>query len=444
MTRLSTGLRLWRIGANLSMTLATLLLGNVTRSEPISNHPEPWLTGTWGGYRTDLFNKGVDLQVVYVTESGYNAAGGTKQLVDYTDQVAVGTTLDLERIFGLHDALIQITYTSRAGRNLVEDAQLGSFQLVQEVYGRGQTVRLTQMWFEQMYLNRTVSWKFGRMSFGGDFATFSCDFQNLTFCGSQPGNIEGGYIFNWPISQWGSRVKVVLDGFGYYQVGVFDQNQQYLGFDSKLWPVWYQGSTGVLVPVEIAWQPKFYNNWLAGSYKFGAWYSSGQQPDAVYDNFGNLFALSGQPPAARQGLYGAYVSFQQQITRGSNENPNEGLRVFFNAAFADNVTATSDWQIAAGFWYTGPLEVRPNDVIAFAVGTTHQNQRITELASLQNALGLGPVPVKDSEYVFELDYTFESTPGLLIRPNIQYINSPGGSNVTRDVWVLGLKTIISF
>jgi porin len=439
-----TALPLGQIGATLGMALAMLFLGDATRAEPAATHPEPWLTGTWGGYRTDLFDKGVDLQVVYVTESAYNAAGGIRQLVDYTDQVAFGTTLDLERIFGLHDALVQITYTSRAGRNLVEDAQLGTFQLVQEVYGRGQTVRLTQMWFEQMYLNRTVSWRLGRMSFGGEFATFPCGFQNLTFCGSQPGNLVGGYIFNWPISQWGSRVKVVLDGFGYYQVGVFDQNQQYLGFDNKLWPVWYQGSTGVLVPVEVAWQPKFFGDWLAGSYKFGAWYSSGQQPDAVYDSFGNPFALSGQPPATRQGLYGAYVSFQQQITRSSIDNPNRGLRVFFNAAFADTVTATTDRQIAAGFWYTGPLEVRPSDEIAFAMGTTHQNQRITQVASLQNALGLGPVPVKDSEYVFELDYTLEATPGLRIRPNVQYIYSPGGSSITKDVWVLGLKTIISF
>jgi len=54
------------------------------------------------------------------------------------------------------------------------------------------------------------------------------------------------------------------------------------------------------------------------------------------------------------------------------------------------------------------------------------------------------VPVKDSEYVFELDYTFVPTPGFLIRPNVQYIYSPGGSSITKDVWVLGLKTIISF
>jgi carbohydrate-selective porin OprB len=65
------------------------------------------------------------------------------------------------------------------------------------------------------------------------------------------------------------------------------------------------------------------------------------------------------------------------------------------------------------------------------VSTTLQNQRITQVAMLQNALGLGPVPVKDSEYVFELDYTFVPVPGFQIRPNLQYIYSPGESSLTR-------------
>ena len=291
---------------------------------------------------------------------------------------------------------------------------------MQEVWGRGQTVRLTQMWFEQKYFDNLINWKFGRVSMGGDFATFPCDFQNLTFCGSQPGNIAGGYIFNWPISQWGSRVKVNLEGFGHYQIGVYDQNQQYLGYENKLWPVWYQGSTGVLVPVEIAWNPKFAGGRLGGSYKVGAWYSSGQQPDTIYDINDNLIAFTGLLTATRSGMYGAYVSFQQQITRASDKDPNRGLRLFFNA-FADTVTATTDRQIAGGFWFIGPFEVGPNDAIAFAVGTTHQNQRITQVAMLQNALGLGPVPVKDSENVFELDYTFVPVSGFQIRPNLQYI-----------------------
>ena len=433
-----------RLGAKLGLILAMLLASGISRAEPLAKPAEPWLLGNWGGLRTRLFDKGVDFQIVYVSEIANNVGGGIRSMVDYTDQVAVGATLDLERMFGLHDALIQITYTERAGRNLVDDAQLNTLQLVQEVYGRGQTVRLTQLWFEQQYFDRLLIWKVGRMSVGGDFAAFPCDFQNLTFCGSQPGNIAGSYIFNWPISQWGTRLRVALDGFGYYQVGAYDQNPQYLGYTDKLLPVFYSGSTGVLVPVEIAWLPTFAGGKLAGSYKIGAWYSSSTANDAVLDVNSNPAALTGMAPATRQGLYGGYLTFQQQVTRASTENPNGGLRLFLNAAFADAATSIIDHQIAAGFWYTGPFSFRPNDVIAFAAGTTHVNNRVTDIATLQNALGLGPVPVKNSEYVFELDYTFVPTPGFLIRPNVQYIYSPGGSSVNKDVWVLGLKTIISF
>ena len=96
------------------------------------------------------------------------------------------------------------------------------------------------------------------MPFGGDFAAFSCDFQNLTFCGSDPGNIVGDYIFNWPISQWATRVKLALNGFGYFQVGVFDVNPKYLGVQDQVLPVFFPGSTGALVPVELAWLPRIW------------------------------------------------------------------------------------------------------------------------------------------------------------------------------------------
>ena len=305
-------------------------------------------------------------------------------------------------------------------------------------------MRLTHLWFDQRYFNQTVSWKWGRMTVGGDFASFPCDFQNLTFCGSQPGNIAGGYIFNWPISQWASRIKVRFGDVGYAQVGIYDQNEQYLGFTDKLLPVWYSGSTGALLPVELAWLPRFGNGTLDGSYKVGAWYSTSSANDPVLDINGGVAALTGLPPAKRQGRYGGYLTFQQQVTRNASDHPNGGLRLFLNAVFSDAATSVQDQQIALGAWYTGPFSSRPNDVIAFAAGTTHVNNRVADVATLQNALGLGPVPVKNSEYVFELDYTFVPTPGFLVRPNVQYIYNPGGSSTNKDVWVLGLKTVINF
>ena len=432
-----------RAGAKLGLILAMLFACNIAHADPFEGQPEPRIFGDWAP-RTRLYEKGIDFQLGYVSELAYNAQGGIRNLTDYTDQIVVGATFNLERLFGFHDAVIQVTYTERAGRNLVDDAQLGTLQLVQEVYGRGQTVRLTQLWFEQEYFSRTVAWKVGRMTVGEDFAVFPCHFQNLTFCGSDPGNLVGGYIFNWPISQWATRVKVKLDGFGYYQVGVYDQNQQYLGFDNKLWPVFYQGSTGVLVPVELAWLPTFDGGRLPGSYKIGAWYSTSTANDVSLDVNGNLAALTGMPPLQRRGLYGGFFTFQQQVTRNASENPEGGLKVFVNGVFADTATSTTDQQFAAGLQYTGPISWRPNDVIAFAAGTTHVNNTVTAVQSLQNSLGLGPVPVKNSEYVFELYYQVVPTAGLLIRPNVQYIYSPGGSSQTKDIWVLGLKTVIRF
>ena len=199
----------------------------------------------------------------------------------------------------------------------------------------------------------------------------------------------------------------------------------------------------MLTPVEIAWLPRFGDGRLDGSYKIGAWYSSSPANDVASDVNGNMAVLSGLPPMQRPGRYGAYLAFQQQVTRDA-DNPDGGLRLFLNAALADGATATTDHQVALGGWYTGPFRGRPSDVIGFAIGTTHVNNRVVDAATLQNAMGLGPVPVKTAEYVLELDYTFVPVQGFFLRPNVQYIYSPGGSAATRDVWVLGLKTVVNF
>ena len=55
-----------------------------------------------------------------------------------------------------------------------------------------------------------------------------------------------------------------------------------------------------------------------------------------------------------------------------------------------------------------------------------------------------PVPVKDSEYVFVLDYTFVPFAGLQIGRNLPVHLRPGGSVINKNVWGLGLKTVINF
>ena len=231
------------------------------------------------------------------------------------------------------------TWTDRNGSNLSDDARLGTLQQVQEVFGRGQTLRLTQFWYDQKFIDGAVDWKIGRITFGEDFAAFSCDFQNLTFCGAQPGNLVGNYIFNWPVSQWATRLKFNLQGVGYFQFGVFDANPNYLKVSQSALPVFYSGSTGLLIPAELGWLPKFGN--LQGSYKFGGWYDTSTAPDVVTDVNGNPAVLSGQPLLQSRGRYGAYVNFLQQVIRPSQANSAGALSLFFNATMADRAHRTS-------------------------------------------------------------------------------------------------------
>ena len=369
--------------------------------------------------------------------SGLLGQFGTGKLILTANNSYSGGTLILNP-----DGTIQVTWTDRNGSNLSDDARLGTLQQVQELFGRGQTLRLTQFWYDQKFIGDLIDWKIGRITFGEDFASFACDFQNLTFCGAQPGNLVGNYIYNWPVSQWATRLKFNLPGFGYFQFGVYDANPNYLNVSQSALPVFYSGSTGLLIPAEIAWLPKFGN--LPGSYKFGGWYDTSTAPDVVTDINGSPAMLSGQPLLQSRGRYGGYVSFVQQVIRSSQVSSAGALSLFFNATMADRRTATTDYQIAGGLTYTGPLQSRPEDDIGFAVGTTHVNGRIAWSEELQNLAGLGPVAVQGNEYVMELYYTYRPLAGLQVRPNIQYVVDPGGTSRNPNALVFGLKTVANF
>lgn len=440
---------LWR-RVGLSMLLAALVMsGNVVQArEPLSYEPDrardvPWLLGDWSGHRLWLQDRGLDLQLGYTGEFAFNATGGIRQEAAYADQYVAGATLDLERLAGLRGTTFQLTFTARTGRNLSDEVTLGTLQEVQEIYGRSQTVRLTQLWVNQSLFSGRIDWKFGRMTFGEDFASFPCEFENLTFCGAAPGNLVPGYIYNWPVSQWATRLRYNIDGFGYVQAGAYDVNPQYASTNDTLLPVFFKGSTGLLVPIELTWLPRLAGG-LPGSYKIGAWYDTSAVNDVVSDINGNPYALTGLQPRRQQGRAGGYLSIVQQLTPLAAWETRRGLNVFLNAVVASDRSSTTDNQVAAGLVYTGPFRSRPDDDIGFAVGMTRVNSRIAASQALANRLGLGPVAVQGAEFPFELHYTFRPVNGLLFRPSIQYVINPGGTGANPNALVFGFTTSINF
>lgn len=403
----------------------------------------PYLLGDWGGMRTELAAQGITLNLGYTSEAAHNFSGGTDKLTRYTDQWVMGATMDLDKLLGWQGGTFQMTVTDRNGRNLGADAEIGNNMLIQEVYGRGQTWHLTQFWLNQSFADNRVQWKVGRLTVGEDFASFSCDFQNLNFCGSQPGNLVGSYWVNWPTSQWASRLKVSTSERTYAQLGIYQVNPNYVDDQyarSKGWTLDNpSGTTGALIPVEFGWLPAW--NRLPGSYKFGAWYNTSDGKDLYQDVNHAPRGETGLAPRERNGQYGFYINVEQQV---SGTAGGRGSSLFLNFSQADRATAAQDHQLALGMQYKGPFERAP-DVIGVAVGATHNNSRHARYVQQQNQrLGTHSTVGDGYEYVAEAYYSWSPLPAIYLRPNLQYIKHPGGASSNHDAFIVGLKTGITF
>ena len=355
--------------------LTALGLASCVQAAPAFDSDSPWMLGDWNGTRTELAEKGYDFKVDYTGEMGSNLHGGYDhdRTARYSDQFALGTHLDLQKILGWDDAEFQLTITERSGNNIsndrINDPRVGGFTSAQEVWGRGQTWRLTQMWYQQKFLDEKLDIKVGRFGEGEDFNSFPCDFQNLAFCGSQVGNWAGDIWYNWPVSQWAMRVKYHLTPQLYAQIGAFEQNTSNLdrGNGFKLSG---SGTQGAVLPVELVWTPKL--NGLPGEYRAGYYYSSASATDVYKDRNGQPAALTGEAYRSASSKHGMWLGLQQQVTSLASDH-SRGLSLFANGTMHDKKTNAIDNYVQAGLVYKGPFDARARDDIGFAMARVHVN-----------------------------------------------------------------------
>ncbi|WP_110995109.1 carbohydrate porin [Pseudomonas sichuanensis] len=437
------------------LAVATLLgsLSPTTSASELFAKDSPWMLGDWGGTRTELLEKGYDFTLGYTGEMGSNLHGGYShdRAARYSDQFTFGVNMDLQKILGWHDTEFQLTVTERHGDNIsndrINDPRVGGFTSAQEVWGRGETWRLTQMWIKQKYFDGALDVKFGRFGEGEDFNSFPCDFQNLAFCGSQVGNWVGGIWYNWPVSQWALRVRYNLNDELYAQVGVFEQNPSNLesGNGFKLSG---SGTQGAVMPVELVWSPRL--NGLKGEYRAGYYYSNAKAQDVLKDSNGAPAAISGAAYRSSSSKHGLWLGVQQQVSAQASDQ-SRGLSLFANATVHDKKTNAIDNYVQAGVVYKGPFDARAKDDIGFALARVHVNPGYRKNARLINqAAGLydydnpGYLPVQDTEYSAELYYGIHLANWLTVRPNLQYIRHPGGVSHVDDALIGGLKIQSTF
>ncbi|MFU9047780.1 carbohydrate porin [Acinetobacter tibetensis] len=435
---------------------STFVSSTVFAFQPLA-HDQKWMLGDWEGKRTQLEQQGYQFNVAFQNESALNLSGGyddSPRLFN-ANQWLFGTRLDLEKIVGWKDTQAQLSITKRDGQSLsndrISDPRASQFSSAQAIYGRGQWWRLTNAWIKKGFLDNNLQFKVGRMGLSDDFNGSHCEFQNLMLCGGQLGKTVGDVWFNSPVSQWGVNAKYQFLPTLWFGTGIYEVNPENAlerhGFNLDM-----NQRKGVLIPVELAWKPNLvFFDGLSGEYKVGAFLSTAEARNVSIDENGNF-----QPKAVdrkwQNNKHSVWLNAQQHIFAPEDDS-KRGLFISANFTLNDKATTVVENTQQLALWYKGAFDQRPNDTVGLGLARFDVNERVRDHQNASNQLlGLTEAdytnpkytPIQHDELNIELNYNFQWSPSLTLRPNIQYVHQPGGVKQVDDTWVAGLTMKLNF
>ncbi|WP_180049529.1 carbohydrate porin [Acinetobacter sp. YH12105] len=418
----------------LGFALLPLMAAMTTAQAESAFDPQgQYLLGDWNSQRTELAQQGIKFEANLLTDTAYLADGGRNAGADplTSAQLWLGTQLDLEKLAGWNGVTVRAAMSARQGQSTsirdLQDPSAPQMANAQGTFGRGnQDSRLSELSIEKNYKEQGLSIKAGRLGLGMDFNVMACDFASTAFCAAQMGKWQGNIWMNTPVSQWGVRIKQQLNPELAVQVGVYEFNPDN-GNGAKEgqgWSLDTKHADGVTIPAEIVWTPKSLINNLPGSYRVGGMYNTADDPINQKD------IVTGQ---AEDRTFAGWLAIEQQLT--STGQGRQGLHSFANFTWHDRVTNKVDHSQQLGVKYIGLLDSQPNDILGLAVNRVHVNNRFADSRPAFNA---------DAEYNIELNYSYNATKWLMLRPNLQYVVNPGATNNVDNALLLGLTSRIIF
>ncbi len=395
------------------------------------------MTGDWNGKRSEWAANGVAFRGGFITEAAGVVDGGINHSARNAFQTQVGVDLDmgkLTRFWG--DGRFHLTINDRRGRGASQELAGNDYMPIQEIYS-DQFTRLTELSYDQNFLDKKLNWKAGFYVMGNDFGInqIMTNFVNAALCAHPISLSTSAGWTNWPRPRWATHVTVHPTPETTLRTGMVLVNTQY-NLEANRWSLHEHGTTGHLYPIEFEWAPGTANKGnFPGHYKIGYYYDTS---DARM--VGNRNALIADHRE------GGYIMTDQKIT---NNAVNGGLSLFAQYTAQSQQTAVMHRWFSGGFVYQGIFHGRPQDRVAVGYVRASINQHLLQQQLQLQAMGLISDPdweLNQAEELWEVAYTFQVKPWLSLRPDVQYITNPGTFRYknTDNVLALGLQAKITF
>jgi porin len=442
-----------------------LAAGSAQAEEPVTQ-PSIWqqdtLTGDWGGARTALKDKGVDISLNYIGETLAVASGGLHQRASYEGRLDLTVETDLQKLIGRTGASTHVTVFqihnggSNAGDNV------GSLSDPSNIDALA-TTRLFTAWFQQTAFDDRFSLRIGQLAADDEFITSPTagGLINGTFgwAGLLAANMTNGGPA-YPLATPGLRLKVKPTEELSVLAAVFTgdpagrtcaDNPQACNKHGTTFS--FAGGALWMGEVQYAINQGKQAAGLPGVYKLGGWYATADFADQRYglDAGSNVVSLADPMvagPLNHRGDWGLYGVVDQMVWRSDQRSVN----LFLRGGFAPSDRNLVSYYVDAGAGIKGLLPGRADDVLTFGVAYAKISRDAA--AADQDALAINgpPYPLRDKEMVFELSYAGQIAPWWIVQPDLQYIVHPGGNvadpddaNATvQDAFVAGVRSTITF
>jgi porin len=419
---------------------AALLLPALAQAQSASGnaYSGKTMTGDWGGTRSDLADQGIVFRGDYVGEGmGVIDGGYGDKGARYAQQVRVGVDFDMGKLAGWDGGTFRFTLNDRRGNSTSADL-VGNRFPIQEAYG-GQYTRLTELSYDQKFNAGRSYFKLGFYAMGNQFGLLSAgtSFVNAAFCAHPLAMSGNSGWYNYPTARWGGEVAQQVSRDVNVRVGWFQVNPNLAGDNvHNAFKPFVEGTTGSLFPVEVTWKPGASTRY-PGVYKFGAYYDTTRT------------AKKGLDTSETTGRHGAWLLAEQKIY-SSGADPSGGLSLFGEYMQSDHATAQiTKWYAFGGLWQG--VGQRSQDRIALGYVGADINHRLVDARrdALTDAGVANDSPLfylSGAEELYELSYSFQVNPWLMIRPDVQYIVNPGTFSYkqTDNALAVGLQVKATF
>ena len=385
------------------------------------------VTGSWGGTRDRLVEKGLSFVGGYLGQPAANPVGG--ELEDessWLNNVSFGAYFDLKRLMDWNGGFFLADFAWKSGGAGLTANAIGNQFPVQLSSGEDAT-RLVHLALGQELLDNKAELAAGRIITGEDFATIrlACTSLNQAICANPIAGNQSISFPTYPYGVWGARFKYKPGSSWYAQTGAYAVYPDFRNADDHGVRFDLPDDAGVLALGEYGYIHGSHRGepGLPGRYKIGGYYDDEQLQNLK----------TGRTERGTWGIYG----LAEQMIYAENEEYEEGLSIWLALSYAPPDLNLIQFMAAGGLSYQGLFHGRSNDALSFISGYGRYSR---DLRDKQETLG---EPVQSSEVLLELNYRAQITPWLFIQPDIQVIIRPRGRSDIDDALVVGLAIGLS-